>query len=112
MNNKRLIIGVDFDGTLCKSIWPGLGPPNDKLIEKLLTLQADGARLILWTCREGKQLDDALAWCKGHGLIFDAVNDNLQEIKELYIGNSRKIFCDYYIDDKGYSPEKFCGYSV
>ena len=106
------IIAVDFDGTLCRAIWPDVGTPNLKLISELIQRQRNGDKIILWTCREGKQLDDALAWCKGYGLIFDAVNDNLQEIKELYIGNSRKIFCDYYIDDKGYSPEKFCGYSV
>ena len=31
---------------------------------------------------------------------FDAVNDNLPDIVELYGSNSRKITCDLYIDDK------------
>ena len=105
MNNKRLIIGVDFDGTLCKSIWPGLGPPNDKLIEKLLTLQAEGARLILWTCREGIALENAINWCKKYNLVFDAINDNLAEQVNLYGNNSRKISCDVYIDDKSCIPD-------
>jgi hypothetical protein len=33
-------------------------------------------------------------------VTFDAVNDNLPEIVELYGNNSRKITCDLYIDDK------------
>ena len=38
-------------------------------------------------------------------LTFDAVNDNLPEIIEMYGNNSRKITCDYYIDDKAILPE-------
>ena len=36
---------------------------------------------------------------------FDAVNDNLPEIIEFYGHNSRKISCDYYIDDRMLLPE-------
>jgi hypothetical protein len=77
------------------------------LISHLNKLQEEGTRLILWTCREGKNLEDAVDWCNLHGIRFDAVNDNLPEIKELFGGNSRKICCDYYIDDKGCSSETF-----
>ena len=38
-------------------------------------------------------------------LIFDAINDNLPEIKEMYGNNSWKISCDIYIDDRSYIPE-------
>lgn len=38
-------------------------------------------------------------------LTFDAVNDNLPEIIEMYGNTSRKITCDYYIDDKAILPE-------
>ncbi len=40
-------------------------------------------------------------------LEFDAVNDDLSEIIEQYGNNSRKITCDYYIDDKAVLPESF-----
>ncbi len=42
----------------------------------------------------------AVEWCRQQGLTFDAVNDNLPETIDLYGTNSRKISCDYYIDDK------------
>ena len=71
-----------------------------KLIDYLLQEKAAGNKLILWTCRAGKALTDATEWCCEQGLTFDAVNDNLPEIVELYGNNSRKITCDLYIDDK------------
>ena len=100
MDNKYKIIAVDFDGTLCLSNWPDLGNPNTKLIDYLLKEKAAGNKLILWTCRAGKALSDATRWCADQGLSFDAVNDNLPEIVELYGNNSRKITCDIYIDDR------------
>ena len=99
------IIAVDFDGTLCFSKWPALGEPNRPLIEYLREQQKSGNKLILWTCRAGEALEQAVSWCKEHGLIFDAVNDNLPEIVEMYGTNSRKITCDYYIDDKALLPD-------
>jgi hypothetical protein len=99
------IIAVDFDGTLCFSSWPDLGEPNIPLIEYLRTQKQSGDKLILWTCRAGEALDRAVTWCKEQRLEFDAVNNNLPEVVELYGNNSRKITCDYYIDDKAVPPE-------
>ena len=103
------IIAVDFDNTLCYSNWPELGEPNLPLIEYLKYQQQLGNRLILWTCRAGEALNAAVAWCGEHDLTFDAVNDNLPEIVELYGNNSRKITCDYYIDDRALLPDALCG---
>lgn len=99
------IMGVDFDGTLCYSQWPDLGEPNSTLINFLKEWRNNGKKLILWTCRAGEALENALIWCKEQQLEFDAVNDNIPEVIEMYGSNSRKITCDYYIDDKGYLPE-------
>lgn len=94
------IIAVDFDGTLCASNWPDIGKPNQFVIDELIRQQSDGAKLILWTCREGEQLQAAVKWCLEHGMRFDAVNDNLEENKALYGNNSRKVFATEYWDDK------------
>ena len=98
------IIAVDFDGTLCYSHWPELGEPNTHLIAYLKYMQSQGHKLILWTCRAGKPLSDAITWCQDLGLYFDAVNENLPEIIALYGTDSRKITCDVYIDDKSLLP--------
>ena len=64
-----------------------------------------GAGLILWTCREGKLLDDALAACERWGLRFDAVNDSLPSWKEFYGNDTRKVGADEYWDDKAVPVE-------
>ena len=67
----------------------------------------NGAKLILWTCREGELLDKAVAWCEERGLFFDAVNDNIPESIEKYGNNCRKVSADIYIDDRSFKPVWF-----
>lgn len=104
MSQPYQIIAVDFDRTLCFSNWPNLGEPNRPLIEYLKQMRVSGNKLILWTCRAGDALEKAVSWCKDQDYTFDAVNDNLPEVIEMYGNNSRKITCDYYIDDKVVLP--------
>lgn len=99
-NRKYTIYAVDFDGTLAESVWPGIGKPNRALISHLIKRRREGNKLILWTCRCGDRLEEAVTWCSYHGLNFDAVNENLPEMVEFYGNDSRKIFADVYIDDK------------
>ena len=102
--NTYQIIAVDFDGTLCFSNWAELGEPSLPLIRYLIEQKRCGNKLILWTCRAGDALEKAVSWCRDQQLEFDAINDNLPEIVEMYGNNSRKITCDYYIDDKAVLP--------
>lgn len=105
MNEREIrIIAVDFDGTLCTDSYPQIGMPNLPLISLLKQEREQGKRVILWTCRCGGALGEALAWCKGHGLEFDAVNENVPETMEQYGTESRKISADIYIDDKACVP--------
>lgn len=95
-----MVIAVDFDGTLCKDKFPSIGRANGKLINDLIRAREKGDKVILWTCRAGDQLEDAVRWCEAQGLVFDAVNENLKEHIEMYGGDTRKVFADVYIDDK------------
>lgn len=97
---KPTVLAVDFDGTIAKNLWPGIGDPNIWLINFLIDFQRNGGELILWTCRTKERLDEVVAFCKTFGLVFDAVNENLPSQKELYGNDSRKIGADYYLDDK------------
>lgn len=97
------IIAVDFDGTLCENKWPEIGEPNKELIAYLKERQAAGDKLVLWTCRVGEILDNAVAWSTEQGIIFDAVNENLPEVLELMGGDTRKVFANEYIDDRNTS---------
>ena len=97
-----MIIAVDFDGTLCENKYPEIGEPNADLIKQLLKQQENGDKFILWTCRTGKLLDEALIWCRELGIVFDAINENLPERIEQYGGDCRKVSADEYWDDKAY----------
>lgn len=83
---------VDFDGTLCENAYPEIGAPNLPLIDKLISCRRLGAKIILWTCREGELLTRAVEFCRCFGLEFDAVNDNTDELKRAYGTNPRNAF--------------------
>jgi hypothetical protein len=95
-----MIYAIDFDGLLCENAWPDIGQPRLGVIEWVKQLKADGHKLILWTCRGDQKLIEAVRWCAEQGIVFDAVNDNLPELKEQYGNNCRKVGADWYVDDK------------
>ncbi len=97
---KRLVIAVDFDGTLVEHRYPQIGEEISFAVDTLKMIQAEGHRLILWSVREGSLLEEAVTWCKERGLTFYAVNRNYPEETpedELY---SRKLKADLFIDDR------------
>lgn len=110
---EKIIVAVDFDGTLCDNNYPKAGKEHWRLIHALQELRIEGKiDLILWTCRNGKDLDFAVDWCKERGLIFDAVNENLPRIIKKYGGDNRKVSADIYIDDSAASYDQFIDMSI
>jgi hypothetical protein len=101
-----MVYAIDFDGTIVEDKYPEIGEPKRNRIDAILRLQSYGAKIILWTCRTGEQLQEAVKWCADRGLIFDAVNQNLPEVQAKWGGDTRKVFCDMYIDDKN-MPDYF-----
>lgn len=101
-NGKDLpfTIAMDFDGTLVDDKFPLIGNINKSVWDAAVLAQKDGAKLILWTCRNDDALKQAVDFCAERGLHFDAINDNLDEVKILYSGNTRKVFADIYVDDR------------
>lgn len=96
----RKIIAVDFDGTLFESNYPDIGRPIRKVIKWCRQRKREGCCLILWTCREGEALEEAVDACRSVGLEFDYINQNAPEIIELHGGSDcRKIYADIYLDD-------------
>jgi len=95
----KLILAIDFDGTVVDDAYPGIGKPKIFAFETLKRLQKDGHRLILWTYRHGKHLDEAVAFCKANGIEFYAINSSFPE--ETYdTDRSRKIHADFFVDDR------------
>lgn len=96
-----MIIAVDFDGTIVDNKYPEIGDERIFATDTLKQLIDDHNQLILWTCREGKLLDDAVNWCKERGVEFWAINkDYPEEDTEKNLHFSRKIKADLFIDDR------------
>ena len=91
-----MIIAVDFDGTLQFSN----GKPNEDLLFRLKTEQRKGNTVILWTCREGKRLNEALIFLQKYGFRPNLVNQNSPQAIAMLGHDPRKIYADVYIDDK------------
>ncbi len=93
-------IAVDFDGTIVEHRYPDIGKPLLFAFETLKKLQEQRHQLILWTYRSGKELDEAVDFCRKNGIEFYAVNKNYPE--EVFEEGkvSRKIQADFYIDDR------------
>lgn len=95
------VIAVDFDGTIVSHEYPNIGQEIPFATETLRMLAKDRHRLILWSVREGKLLQDAVEWCKKRGVEFYAVNkDYPEEEQDKNNHFSRKIKADYFIDDR------------
>lgn len=94
-----MIIAVDYDNTLV------LGKePNLPLISRLIGAQRQGNIVILWTCREGPSLMDALSVLARYGFRPNLVNQNAPAAVARIGRDSRKVFADIYIDDKAVRP--------
>ena len=104
MERDYKIIAVDFDGTLCENAWPGIGETKWETVQALIAARAAGARLILWTNRVGPRLAEAVEWARTRELEFDAVNENLPEIKAAFTTDCRKVYADIYLDDRAAQP--------
>lgn len=96
---ETLTIAVDFDGTIVEDEYPNIGKPMLFAFETLKKLQEKGHRLILWTYRYGKELEDAVAFCKKNDIHFYAVNKSFPE-ENFDPKYSRKINADLFIDDR------------
>ena len=97
-----MIIAIDFDGTICADAWPEIGEPIPDSVETVRELHSAGHTLILWTCRSGENLQNALfaLQCWGIRDCFHYVNEHPPEQIAKYCTYPRKIGADLYIDDR------------
>ena len=90
-----MVICIDFDGTITeKNIFPEIGKAREHAFEAIRHFQELGHKCILWTCRYGQSLIEAINWLSKNNVKMDAYNENLYSLQ------SRKIVADVYIDDK------------
>lgn len=94
-------IAVDFDGTIVEDRYPEIGRERPFAFATLKKLIDEHHKLILWTVRKDDLLDEAVEFCKSHGVEFYAVNrDYAEETEAANRHFSRKIKADVFIDDR------------
>lgn len=95
-----MTIAVDFDGTIVEHRYPEIGREVPFATDTLKMLIKEGHRLILWSVREGKLLDEAVEWCRDRGVEFYAVNKDYPEEGREDRNYSRKLKVEMFIDDR------------
>ncbi len=95
-----LKIAVDFDGTIVEHRYPEIGKEILFAFDTLKALQKQKHQLILWTYRSGKELDEAVEYCRENGIEFYAINNSYPEEEFDEDFSSRKIEADLFIDDR------------
>ena len=91
-----MIVGVDFDGTICEHDHPHIGAPVPGALGVLRQMQAAGDRIILWTMRSGDSLDRAVWYLREAGIELWGINRNPEQDSW---SSSPKAYCQVYIDD-------------
>ena len=83
-----MTVAVDFDDTLTEeSPFPVTGRIRVDEVNRLIRLQKQGCKIVLWTGRKGKYLQEAIQKCSELGLAFDDIAPF-------------KFVADVYIDSK------------
>ena len=96
-----MTIAVDFDGTIVEHRYPEIGKELPFATQTLKMLIEDRHKLILWSVREGKLLDEAVEWCRKRGVEFYAINKDFpEEDLDKNQSFSRKLKADVWIDDR------------
>lgn len=96
-------IAVDFDGLLCENKYPKIGNPKWSVINRLKGVSGFN-KVVLWTCRRGKELEQALDACEQWGLRIDRVNENSPEVIKRFGSDPRKLVAMEYWDDRAVNP--------
>lgn len=95
-----MIIAIDFDGTIARTNYPEILGEQPYAAQVITQLKEHGHYIIIWTCRTGKPLLDAINWLLEHGIPFDRVNDHDPESVSKYGDHGKKIHAECYIDDQ------------
>jgi hydroxymethylpyrimidine pyrophosphatase-like HAD family hydrolase len=90
-----MLVGLDFDGTIVKNKYPGTGDDLGA-IPWLKKAAKMGVKFILFTMRDGKQLEEAVKYLTDRGIKLHATNCNPDQWKWTM---SPKVYCQLYVDD-------------
>jgi hypothetical protein len=92
-----MVIAIDFDGTVVTHEYPKVGK-DIGAIPILKKLVKAGHKLVLFTMRGDKELQDAVNWFKNNQIPLYGININPTQSAWT---TSPKVFAQLYLDDAG-----------
>jgi len=96
---RQRIVAIDFDGTIVEDTWPTIGNLRPDVLRVIKRLRDNGDNIVIWTCRQGKDLSDAIKFLDKNDIPYDAINENVESVK-VDFNPFPKIYYDVLIDDK------------
>jgi len=98
---RKFDILIDFDGCVTEAdAFPKVAPLRVDAIKVLNLWNNQGHTILFASCREGRFQEEAEAMLRTHGVPYHSFNENNSKRIEYYGHDSRKIGCDFLIDDK------------
>jgi len=97
---NKLVLAVDFDGTIASENYPDIGTLKRGAKETINSWYDSGHTIIINSCRSGKYEIDMIEFLETNGIKYHEVNNNSPHRIDLYARDCRKIGADIYIDDK------------
>lgn len=99
--SPRKILAIDFDGTIVDDCFPDVGNLKPGAKEAINDLYDAGFKVIIWTCRSGVNLLKAVEFLAKEGVKYHHINQSCPDNVKLYGCDTRKVYADIYVDDKG-----------
>lgn len=97
-----MIIAIDFDGTIVEDRYPEIGKLIYGAREVINRLYDEGYEIIIWSCRARVGKARAIEFLAKNGIKYHRFNESSPaNLKQYNNVDTRKIYADLYIDDKG-----------
>ena len=93
--NKKLILSVDFDGTIAELAWPEVGALRKDADTYINLLYNEGHTIIINTCRTGKYERMAQHFLDYHGIKNHSINNHCTKHIKLYKQHIKHIYTTY-----------------
>ena len=99
MLKKNAVLAIDYDGTCVTNVDPPEIGESIGAAPWLRMFVVAGARLVLWTCRDGEGLKAAIEWFRDNDIPLWSIQANPEQGTWSI---SPKLHAHLFIDDRGY----------
>jgi predicted mannosyl-3-phosphoglycerate phosphatase (HAD superfamily) len=101
MRRGRMVICIDFDGTIVDHKYPEIGSLK-KGAREVINELFQKHEIVIFTCRSNSNsskddLHKAKKFLEMNGILFDEINENASDVT---FGCWPKLYADIYIDDR------------